>query len=299
MHRLFQGIGTVFVIIVIAFILARLSGNPVDVFLGIEGTPEQRQELIQHWGLDRPYPEQFATYLSNVVRGDLGSSYRFSRPNLEVYLERLPITLYLVAVSLALSLVISIPLGVLAAVRKGSWGDTLIGIFAPIGMAAPHFWVGLLLIFFFSVVLGVLPAGRADNPLSIILPAITLGFGQVAGTTRLLRSSMLETLDNEFVKLARAKGAGEMRVILVHVLRNSILSVVSFTGMSLAIMLGGAVVVETVFTWPGVGRLTYIALQSRDYPLIQALFLLQGTLVVVISLVVDIVYAYIDPRIRY
>jgi len=298
-HRLLQGIVLFFCVAIIVFALGRLTGNPADLMLPEDATPEDRERLIRTLGLDRPYYEQLYRFLAGAVRGDLGQSIRYRQSAVALFFDRLPNTLKLVPLAIALAVAMAVPLGVISAVYRGSFIYRIGGIIAVLGAAMPSFWLGIGLIYFFSVYLGILPSARMGGPEHYILPALTLGTFAVAGLMRLVRSSMLEILDAEFVKLARIKGLSEGVVIWKHCLRNAMVPVLSLFGVLVALLVTGAIVTETVFAWPGVGRLAYEAVIFRDYPLLQAVIILKAIIVLCINLIIDILYAYVDPRIRY
>lgn len=298
-RRLLQSVVVLAVLALVVFSLARVTGNPADLLLPEDATAADREHLLHALGLDRPVHVQLGVFLSGALRGDLGTSIRYRQPAVDVFFERLPNTLTLVPLALAASVMIAIPLGLLAAVYRGTVVDRITGVIAVLGIATPSFWLGVVLIYVFSVKLGWLPSARMGGPAHYILPIITLSGFLVAGMTRLVRSSVLEVLDTEFVKLARIKGLSEFVVIWKHCLRNALIPVVTLFGVFFALMVTGAIVTETVFAWPGVGRLTYEAVIFRDYPLLQAVILLQATIVLGVNLGVDILYAYLDPRVRY
>jgi peptide/nickel transport system permease protein len=299
--RLFQSFVTLLLISVLVFGLVRLTGNPVDMLLPIEATPEMRTEMSRQLGIDRPLWEQYGYFLGDLVRGDLGTSIRARRPVTELLMQRLPNSLELVGISMLIALVIAFPLGVLAATRRGSLWDGMARGTALFGQSIPTFWAGIVLIYIFAISLGWFPAGGSGGPLYVVLPALTLGlFGfMLAGVVRLLRGSMIEVLDSEFVKFARIKGVPERTVIWKHALKNAMIPVVTFVGFYFGILISGTVVVETVFAWPGIGRLAYEAVQWRDYPVIQGIVLLVSAITLLTNLAVDVLYAWLDPRIRY
>ena len=297
--RLLQGGLLLVILALIVFALARVTGNPADLLLPEDATREDRVHLLKVLGLDRPTHEQLVIFLAGAVRGDLGQSIRYRKPAVDVFFERHPNTLKLVPLALLGAVALAIPLGVLAAVYRGTFVDRACGALAVLGIATPSFWLGIVLIYLFSIKLGVLPSARMGGPAHYILPAITLGAFLVAGMTRLVRSSVLEVLDSEFVKLARIKGLSQTVVIWKHALRNALIPVVTLFGVLFALLVTGAIVTETVFAWPGVGRLTYEAVIFRDYPLLQAVILLKAIIVLGVNLGVDILYAYLDPRVRY
>jgi len=299
LHRFLQGVVLLFCVAIIVFALGRLTGSPVDLMLPEDATPEDRAHLMKVLGLDRPYYEQLWLFLAGAVRGDLGQSIRYRQPAVDLFFERLPNTLRLVPMAVGIAVIMAVPLGVVSAVYRGSIIDRLAGVLAVLGIATPNFWLGIGLIYIFSVQLGLLPSARMGGPEHYILPAATLGTFAVAGMMRLVRSSMLEVMDSEFVKLARIKGLSELVVIWKHCLRNAMIPVLSLFGVFVALLVTGAIVTETVFAWPGIGRLTYEAVIFRDYPLLQAVILLDAVIVLAVNLVIDILYAYVDPRIRY
>src|SRR5215475_10417281 len=298
-QRLLQAVIVLLLVATIVFFLGRLTGNPVDLMLPEDTTQEDRQALITTLGLDRPLYEQFYRFIGHAMHGDLGTSIRYRQPTVELFFSRLPNTLQLVPPTLVLSLALALPLGILAALHRGTIIDKLAGMLAVCGIAMPGFWLGIVLIYVFSIQLGWLPSARMGGPQHYILPTITLGAFLVAGMMRLVRSSVLEVLDSEFVKLARIKGLSQTVVIWKHCLRNALIPVVTLFGVFFALLVTGAIVTETVFAWPGVGRLTYEAVIFRDYPLLQAVILLKAIIVLGVNLVVDILYAYLDPRVRY
>ena len=299
LRRFAQSAVMLVVVALLVFALARLTGNPADLLLPEDTTREDRAHLLRALGLDRPTHEQLGLFLAGALRGDLGTSIRYRKPAVEVFLERLPNTLTLVPLALVGAVVMAIPLGVLAAVYRGTLIDRASNVLAVLGIATPSFWLGIVLIYVFSIQLGWLPSARMGGTLHYILPAITLGAFLVAGMMRLVRSSLLEVMGSEFVKLARLKGLSQTVVIWKHCLRNALIPVTTLFGVYFALLITGAIVTETVFAWPGVGRLTYEAVIFRDYPLLQAVILLKAIIVLGVNLGVDILYAYLDPRVRY
>ncbi len=297
-HRLLQGLVLLCLVATVVFFLGRLTGNPVDLMLPEDATPEDRLSMIRALGLDGPLWQQFLIFVGNALHGDLGMSIRMREPAVDAFLSRLPNTLALIPWALLLAMCVGIPLGVMAALNRGNIVDRAAGTVAVLGIAVPSFWLGILLIFVFSVTLGWLPSGRMGGPQHYVLPVITLGLFQIAGFMRLVRSSMLEVMDGEFVKLARIKGLSEGVVIWKHCLRNALIPVLTLWGVFVGNLITGAIVTETVFAWPGVGRLVYEAVIFRDFPLLQAVIILKATLILGINLFVDILYAYVDPRIR-
>ncbi len=298
LRRFLHGLVLLALVAMIVFFLGRLTGNPADLMLPEDALAEDRVALIETLGLDGPLHQQFGIFFANALRGDLGTSIRHREPAVDVFFSRLPNTLMIVPGAMALALIMAIPLGILSALYRGSIIDRISGAIAVLGIATPNFWIGILLIYIFSVKLGWLPSARMGGWQHYILPTITLGTFLVAGYMRLIRSSMLEVLDSEFVKLARIKGLSETIVVWKHCLRNALIPVLTLWGVFLGNLVTGAIVTETVFAWPGVGRLTYEAVIFRDFPLLQAVIIMDAVLIVFINLVVDILYAYVDPRIR-
>ncbi|MGQ4807530.1 Glutathione transport system permease protein GsiC [Candidatus Entotheonellaceae bacterium PAL068K] len=299
LRRVLQAIVALLVLSVLIFSLVRLTGDPTLLLLPEDATEEDIILLQKALGLDRPLTVQYWRFISNAVLGDFGRSIKGQIPVGDLIKERLPHSVRLGAASLLVTLVIALPLGVLAAVNKGSVLDTVAQIVAVLGQSMPMFWVGIVLIQIFAVYLRLLPSGGTGSLSHYILPAFTLGWWLVAGIMRLLRSSLLEVLDGEFVKLARLKGLSEARVIWKHALRNALIPVVTFGGIYMAVLITAAILVETVFAWPGVGRLVYESIVFRDFPVVQAIVMMTAGFVIISSLVVDILYAYLDPRIRY
>lgn len=299
--RLIQCLVTLLLISLLVFALARLTGNPLDVMLPIDASAEIQEEMSRELGLDQPVYIQYARFVHRLLYADLGTSIRTRKPVAELIGQRLPNTLKLVSFSTAMALLIALPLGVIAATRKGGLWDVGARTVALFGQSVPTFWAGIVLISIFAVNLDILPAGRKEGIESYVLPAVTLGlFGfMLAGVVRLLRGSMLDVLDSEYVKFARLKGLAESVVTWKHAFKNALIPVVTFVGFYFGILMAGSVVVETVFAWPGIGRLAFEAVQWRDYPVIQGVVLLVSTIILAANLVVDVLYAYIDPRIRY
>ncbi len=281
------------------FLFVRLTGDPAVLLVEPGASKADLDAIREQFGLDRSLVVQYWEFMSNVLRGDFGQSFYYRTPVLELYLSRLPNSLLLALAAMAFSLLIGIPTGIMAAVRVGRWWDSVGKIFALLGLSLPSFWVALVMILFFSVYLGWLPSSGSGTPLHIIMPAFALGWYFAAAHMRLTRSSMLEVLGSEYVKLARLKGLPEALVIAKHAFKNALIPVLTLAGINLVIMVNVAVVVEMVFAWPGVGRLLYEGISFRDFPVVQANVLLGGTMIVIVNLLVDILYAVIDPRIRY
>ncbi|WP_027515817.1 ABC transporter permease [Bradyrhizobium sp. WSM1417] len=282
----------------IIFIMSRLSGDPLSLLLPMDAPQSAVQAMRHELGLDRPMWDQYLIFLWKAVQGDFGRSYRWQMPAIELVFERLPATIYLAMAAFAFSLALAIPLGVLSAVRRGSWIDQIARIIAMLGQAVPSFWVGLLLILVFAVNLQWLPAFGADGVQHVILPAIALGWYPVAAQTRVIRSGMLEVLDSDYIRMGRAVGTPERLLIWKYALRNALLPLVTIMGVYFAYMLSGSFVVETVFAWPGLGRTVVEAVFARDYPVVQAGVLITSILFVLSNFLVDLSYSIIDPRIR-
>jgi peptide/nickel transport system permease protein len=297
--RVLQTLLSMLVVISIVFFLTRLSGNPVHLLLDVNATERDQEILTRHLGLDQPLPVQYGIYVKNIALGDLGTSILTRRPVVEHILERLPATVELGVVAMFLSVLIGVPLGMYSAVRRGSLVDSGARVFAVLGQSMPTFWLGLMLILLFGVGLGLLPAGGRGGLQHLILPAFTLGYFTSAAILRLTRSSMLEVLGSDYIKFARLKGLHEQIVLWKHGLKNALLPVVTFAVMLFVQFLGGAVVTETVFAWPGLGRLILESITTRDYPIVQAGVLVLSALYLIGNLFVDVLYSYLNPRIRH
>jgi peptide/nickel transport system permease protein len=297
--RIFQTLLSMLVVVSIVFVLTRLSGNPINLLLDVNATERDQQILTHHLGLDRPLILQYAIYVRNIALGDFGSSILTRRPVTEHIWERLPATVELGFVAMVMSVLLGVPLGMYSAVRRGSAFDTGARVFAVLGQSIPAFWLGLMLILFFAVMLGLLPAGGRNGPSSLILPAFTLGYFTSAAILRLTRSAMLEVLNSDYIKFARLKGLHEQVVLWKHGLKNALLPVITFAVLLFVQFLGGAVVTETVFAWPGLGRLILESITTRDYPIVQAGVLVLSALYLIGNLLVDMLYSYLNPRIRH
>jgi peptide/nickel transport system permease protein len=270
----------------------------VDLILPAEATPAEREAYIRRMGFDRPIPYQYAAFLRDALRGDWGTSLRTRRPAVELVSERFVNSIKLATAAMAVTLLIGIPLGVLSAVNRGGAWDRLGMGFAVLGQSLPAFWLGIVLILLFAVWLRWLPTSGMGTWRHYVLPSVVLGWGISAGVVRLLRSSMLEVLDSEFVKLARTKGLSEGRVVWKHALRNALVPVITFVGFMYGVIVAAAIVVEVVFGWPGLGRLAYESTLWRDFPVLQLTVLVWTTLVIAVNVLVDLSYGLVDPRIR-
>ena len=297
--RVAQTLLSMLVVISIVFVLTRMSGNPVNLLLDVNATQRDHEILMRHLGLDRPLAVQYGIYVKNILHGDFGTSVLTRRPVTEHIWERLPATVELGVVAMLLSVLIGVPLGMYSAVRRGGMLDVGARVFSVLGQSMPTFWLGLMLILFFAVLLGVLPAGGRGGLSHLLLPAFTLGYFTSAAILRLTRSSMLEVLGSDYIKFARLKGLHEQVVLWKHGLKNALLPVITFAVLLFVQFLGGAVVTETVFAWPGLGRLILESITTRDYPIVQAGVLVLSALYLAGNLFVDLLYGYLNPRIRH
>jgi ABC-type dipeptide/oligopeptide/nickel transport system permease component len=297
-RRAFHAILVMFGVSVIVFLALHLNGSPVNVLLPADAPQEARDALTQRLGLDQPLYEQYFSFLGRVISGDFGESLWYGEPSLGLVLDRLPATIELAALGLLISVVGAVPLGVLAAKRHRSWVDNLIGTTVMLGQSLPIFWFGLVLVLMFSVNLQWLPPAGRGTPSQIVLPAVTIGIYSMARLVRFTRSGMLDVLDQDYIRTARAKGLSEFTVIWRHGLRNALIPLVTYLGLEVGGLLGGTVVVEVIFAWPGVGRLAVESIFNRDYPLVQAVVFLVALSFVLVNLLVDLLYPVLDPRIR-
>jgi len=285
---------------VIVFSLARMTGDPLDVLLPMEAGEGERERVAHHWGLDRPLYEQYFVFLGKALHGDFGNSWKWQgHTAMGLVVERLPATLELAGLALAISVVMALPFGVLTAVWKDRLFDSVGKIFALLGQSLPTFWLGIVLMWIFAVSLGWLPTSGRGGIKHMILPAVCLGWFQVATMMRLIRSSMLDVLDSEFVKLTRVKGLPEWKVVWKHCLRNAAIAPLTYFAITTGVLITGSVITESVFAWPGTGLLVVDAVRARDFQVVQAIVIVFAAVFTMTNLVVDILYAYIDPRIRY
>lgn len=286
-------------VVCLVFLLLHLvPGDPVEMMLGENAQPADREALRAALGLDRPLLEQLGQYLHGLTRLDLGTSFHSRRPIAELLAERIPATAELAVAGLIVAILISFPLGSIAAVRKDTRWDQGAMAFSLLGVSVPNFWMGPILILVFSLWLGWFPVSGRDGLASLVLPAITLGTALAAVLSRMVRSTLLEVLGEDYIRTARAKGLSERQVVMHHGLRNAMLPIITLLGLQLGTLLGGAVITETVFSWPGVGKLTIDAILRRDYPVVQACVLLISLTYVAVNILTDVVYAWVDPRIR-
>jgi peptide/nickel transport system permease protein len=296
--RLGQTLLVVFLSLTAVFFLARLGGDPVLLFLPMDIQAKDLNEFRQRLGFNDPLPLQYARFMSGALRGDFGESLRYKQDALGLVLERLPATLRLGGAALLLTFCLAIPVGVVSAMKRGSVWDYLGMGGAVLGQAIPGFWLGLMLIYLFSVRLGWLPTGGTGGPLHYVMPVLVLGAFYAARMARLTRSSVLDTLGEDFILTARAKGLAELVVVGKHTLKNAAIPIVTLAGLETGQLLGGAVITETIFAWPGVGRLTVQALLNRDFPLVLAAVFIASLTYTLLNLVVDLLYGWIDPRTR-
>ncbi len=297
--RVVQSMATLAILSVVVFLLARTTGDPLTLILPMEATPQDYANARHEFGLDRPLPVQYARFVARVLRGDFGMSLYARLPVSQLIGERLPNSLKLASFSMAVSVLLAFPLGVMAAVKKETAVDRTAQVIAILGQSLPTFWVGIVLIEVVAGRLQWLPAGDSGGLSHYVLPGFTLGWFVVAGMMRLVRSGMLEVLDSDYVKMARVKGVREPRVIWLHALKNALIPVITFAGVYFAILVTTAIIVETVVAWPGMGRLAYEGIITRDFPVIQAVVLVTAVIVAAVNLGVDCLYAVIDPRIRH
>ncbi len=299
LRRLLQGAVAILGALLIVFVAQRLSGDPVALMLPMDAGEEEFAAMRAALGLDKPLPTQFVVFLGNALTGEFGDSYQWQAPAMQLLLERLPATLELALAGLVFALLLAVPLGVISAVRRGGVVDRAAKVFAMLGQAVPSFWIGLLLILFVAVELQWLPAFGRGTPAHLVLPAIALGWYPVAAMTRTLRSAMLDILESDYVRMERAIGLPERWIVWRYALRNALVPLVTMIGVYFANMLGGAFVIEVVFAWPGVGRTVVDAVFARDFPVVQAGVVLAAGVFVVVNLIVDLSYGFIDPRIRH
>ena len=297
--RVIQSIVSMFVVSIVVFALVRMSGDPIQIMMPAEASKADIELVRAHLGLDRPWTVQYWRFLTQALQGDFGRSVRFCRPAIDLVAERYGATLELGGLAVLIVIAVALPVGVYSAVRRGSALDYAARAFAALGQAVPPFWLGLVLVLIFGVLLHLLPTSGRGTPLHVLLPGITLGWFAVAGLMRLTRSSMLDVLGSEYVKLARIKGLPERRVIWRHAFKNAALPVVTFAALLFVALLNGSIIVETVFGWPGLGLLVIEAVDSRDYPIVQTVVLCLSAMYIGVNLLVDILYAYLNPKIRY
>ena len=289
---------TIFIVLAACFVAVRMTGSPVDFLYGDGATPEQIVELEREWGLDRPLPEQFVLYLRNLAKGEFGLSIVERRPVTTVYAERLAPTLQLAGLALLIGTLVGIPLGAISALWRGQLGARVAMGFTFLGYAVPHFIIAILLILVFGYYLNWLPSTGAATPSHYVLPAVTLALPLMAVNARYMRSALLDVLNQDYVRTARAKGLLERRVIGLHACRNALLPLITVLGLEVAGLVNGSLIVETVFSWPGVGKVLTGSVSRRDFPVLQFGVILYAGVVVSVNLIVDLLYAVADPRVR-
>ncbi|MBI4012459.1 MAG: ABC transporter permease [Candidatus Rokubacteria bacterium] len=298
LRRLAQSLVVLLGISVVVFVILHLTGDPTLLLLPPDASAEEIAKFRRAMGFDDPLYLQYWRFLRGALRGDFGTSLRHDEPALGLVWQRMPATIELTAVALGVALVLAIPAGIVSAAFRNTALDYVSTVLALVGQAMPTFWLGIMLILIFSVGLHLLPSSGRGGPANLVLPALTLGLFTTARIMRLTRSGMLEVLGQDYVRTARAKGVGERRVVWKHALKNAGIPIVTIVGLELGTLLGGAVITETIFAWPGVGRLSVQAIYNRDYPVVQASVFLLASIFVLVNLVVDVLYTYLDPRIR-
>src|SRR5436190_819119 len=300
LRRLLLTLPVVWIVVTLVFgLIHMVPGDPVAQMLGEGASVTQVERLRHELGLDRPVLEQYRTYMIGLLHGDLGHSFRNQEAVASSIITRYPATIQLAVVSLIFSIVAAIPLGILSAVRRGRFADSFVGFVSLLGISLPNFALGPMMILLFSIMLGLLPVSGRGDFAHLILPALTLGSGLAATTTRMVRGSMLEEIRQDYVRTARAKGLNERAVLFGHALRNGLIPVITVLGLQAGMLLGGAIITETIFSWPGLGRLTIQAINARDYPLVQVCILTIALAYILINLATDVLYSVVDPRIRY
>ena len=299
LRRLIVTLLSILVVSIIIFVMARVSGDPRTSLVGENASQEQWEAIGRKLGVDKSWPEQYGLFLKDAVQGDLGESISRREPVIDVIVDRLPATLYLGLTAFAFSVIIGVPLGVLSAIKRGTMIDRTAKVIALLGQSVPPFWLGIMCIFFFAVKLGWVPPSGRQGWNSVLLPAFTLGWFFVAANMRLVRSAMLDVLDTEYIKLARAKGLPQWTIIWKHAFRNALIPPLTLAGVTLGSLVTGALVAEFVFAWPGLGQVAIQALRASDYPLMQGVVIIFTLMYMTSALLVDVTYAYIDPRIKY
>lgn len=290
------------VILVTSFLIywamSLTGGDPALMLAGDKATPEQVEQIREELGLNDPFPVRYANYMKGMLTGDMGKSYVTKKDVFQTVMEKLPNTLALGGAAVLIAVVVSLPLGIYTAIHQNTWKDTAGMVFALFGTSMPNFWLGLMLIIIFALKLGLLPSGGKSGFSSIILPAVTVGFGLAALITRTTRSSMLDVLRQDYMTTARAKGCPEKRVIYTHGLKNALIPIITAIGLQMSLVITGSVLAETVFSWPGIGRLVYDSISKRDTPMVTGAIIMCSILMCIINLAVDLVYAFFDPRIK-
>jgi len=286
------------VLTLVFFLIHLIPGDPVDMMLGEQAVTADREQLRASLGLDQPIGTQYGQFMLRTVRGDLGASFRYRRPVLELIAERLPATVELMLGAMAVALLTALPLGMIAALHAGRWPDTVAGVFSVLGVATPNFWLGPLLILLFSIQLDWLPVSERGTLGHLVLPALTLGTALAALLARMTRSALVDVLGEDYIRTARAKGLGRRTVVAVHAMRNALIPVLTVVGLQIGVLLSGAIITESIFDWPGLGTLLLEAIFNRDYPLMQGCILVIALGYLAVNLLTDLAYGWADPRIR-
>ena len=299
LRRFIGMLATLMVVSIVVFAMSRVTGDPLALLLDEYATKEHEEALARQLGLDKPLYQQYGIYIGNILTGDFGRSISYAQPVMDVIGDRFMATVQLGVAAFVFSLVAGVPLGILSAVKRGSIIDQVAKVVALIGQSAPPFWLGIMLIFLFAVKLGWFPPSGQQEWNSIVLPAVTLGWFFASANLRLVRSAMLDVLNTEYIKLAKAKGVTGRAIIWKHALRNAMIPPLTFAGITLGTLVTGSMVTETVFAWPGLGQLAFKAVLNSDYPLLQGVVIMFTLMYVGAAFFVDILYAYIDPRIRF
>jgi len=299
LRRLYQALIVFFVVTLIVFLILHISGDPVELLMPEEATREDVQDLRQALGLDKPLPVQYGLFLKNALKGNLGISYRHGQPALKLVLDRLPATLELVSASMLISLILALPLGILASTRRGKWLDRSCLIGSLVSISAPSFWIGIVFILIFAVELSWFPSSGRGTWAHLALPATSLSLYRLALFFRLIRAGMLDIMTQDYIRTARSKGVSEKIVIYKHALKNTLIPFVTIAGLQMGSLLSGSIVTERIFAWPGMGRLLLDSIGVLDYPVIIAWALVVATIFILTNLIVDIIYMWLDPRIRH
>jgi peptide/nickel transport system permease protein len=298
LKRLMQAAVTLLIMTFMIFGLARLTGDPTPLVLPAEATEADRNFFREQYGLDRSIPEQYVVFLRNIAHGDFGTSFRYRRPAIDIVMVAIGPTLELTAISMLIAIIIGLPLGIFAALFRGSWFDRLVNFYSNVGQAVPTFWLGLLLIIAFAIDWPIFPSTGYGSAINFVLPSVTLGFFASSSITRLTRANMEDALRSDFVHMERVLGLSQVRIVAKHALRNASLPIVTYLGLQFGLLLGGAIVTERVFSWPGIGQTIVDAIFNRDYPIIQAAVLTTAVFFILINTAVDIFCMLLDPRVR-
>ncbi len=302
-RRFFTAIIVLLGVSIIAFLLPRLTGDPAVILMSEGATPEMIKDTREYWGLNKPLYEQYFTFLKNVLTGNMGESLISGRSTMSMVSDAFPNTLKLALCALSLAVIIGVPFGIISALKRNNITDLSIRFFSMLGRSIPHFWLGIMLILFFAVKLRILPSSGIGTGITaikyLILPSFVLGLGSMSVIVRMVRSEMLEVLNKDYIITAIAKGLPRYKIILQHALKNAFIPIVTVIGLEIGGMMGGAIVTESVFAYPGLGRLAVLSIYGYDYPMIQTLVLIFSFIYIAINLIVDIIYAFLDPRVRY